>query len=80
MVLQANGIILQNLSSTDNLTGLLNRNGFQEHLTKYMKKHSNEHCVCIALDIDDFKFINDLFVHIRIKFQTFMFAFNFYVI
>lgn len=63
MVLQANGIILQNLSSTDNLTGLLNRNGFQEHLTKYMKKHSNEHCVCIALDIDDFKFINDLFGH-----------------
>lgn len=63
MVLQANGIILQNLSSTDNLTGLLNRNGFQEHLTKYMKKHSNENCVCIALDIDDFKFINDLFGH-----------------
>lgn len=63
MVLQANGIILQNLSSTDNLTGLLNRNGFQEHLTKYMKKHSNEHCVCIALDIDNFKFINDLFGH-----------------
>lgn len=63
MVLQANGIILLNLSSTDNLTGLLNRNGFQEHLTKYMKKHSNEHCVCIALDIDDFKFINDLFGH-----------------
>ncbi len=63
MVLQANGIILLNLSSTDNLTGLLNRNGFQEHLTKYMKKHSNENCVCIALDIDDFKFINDLFGH-----------------
>lgn len=63
MVLQANGIRLLNLSSTDNLTGLLNRNGFQEHLTKYMKKHSNEHCVCIALDIDDFKFINDLFGH-----------------
>lgn len=54
---------LKKLSDTDPLTGLLNRKGFDEQVDLYMKKHPQENCVCVALDIDDFKFINDLYGH-----------------
>lgn len=54
---------LKQLSATDALTGLLNRSGFDEQVDRYMKTHPQEYCVCIALDIDDFKFINDLYGH-----------------
>ena len=54
---------LKKLSDTDPLTGLLNRKGFDEQVDRYMKKHPQENCVCVALDIDDFKFINDLYGH-----------------
>lgn len=54
---------LKKLSDTDPLTGLLNRNGFDAQVDRYMQTHPQEYCVCVALDIDDFKFINDLYGH-----------------
>lgn len=54
---------LKKLSDTDPLTGLLNRNGFDAQVDHYMQAHPQEYCVCVALDIDDFKFINDLYGH-----------------
>ena len=51
------------LSITDPLTGLFNRNGFDEALTKYFIKNPKEPCVGVQLDIDDFKLINDVYGH-----------------
>ena len=51
------------LSVTDALTGLLNRNGFDIQAELYMKEHPDEPCVGIILDVDDFKFINDVYGH-----------------
>ena len=54
---------LKKLSDTDPLTGLLNRNGFDEQIDRYTQMHPQQYCVCVALDIDEFKFINDLYGH-----------------
>lgn len=51
------------MSITDPLTGLLNRKGFDEQLDRIMQEHSNVNCVGIQMDIDDFKFINDMYGH-----------------
>lgn len=51
------------LSVTDPLTGLLNRNGFGEQLQIYLKEYPDQPCVGVTLDIDDFKFINDIYGH-----------------
>lgn len=48
---------------TDYLTGLLNRNGFDDSVKTYLKTHKNEEGTMIMLDIDDFKFVNDLHGH-----------------
>ena len=48
---------------TDYLTGLLNRNGFDESVKGYLKIHKNVEACMIMLDIDDFKFVNDLHSH-----------------
>lgn len=48
---------------TDYLTGLLNRNGFDESVKGYLKIHKNVEACMIMLDIDDFKFVNDLHGH-----------------
>lgn len=54
---------LKKLSVTDPLTGLLNRKGFDEELYRVIQKHPDISCVGIQLDIDDFKFINDMYGH-----------------
>lgn len=54
---------LKEMSITDPLTGLLNRKGFDEQLDRIMQEHSNVNCVGIQMDIDDFKFINDMYGH-----------------
>ena len=54
---------LKRTSITDVLTGLFNRNGFDEQLEKYMTSNPNESCVAIMLDIDNFKIINDVYGH-----------------
>lgn len=48
----------------DGLTGLLNRQGLNEEVDTWMRKYPDHSCVCITLDIDDFKFINDVYGHL----------------
>ena len=49
---------------TDYLTGLLNRNGFDESVNRYLQTNNNmESSAMIMLDIDDFKYVNDLHGH-----------------
>lgn len=54
---------LKELAVTDSLTGLLNRHGFETAVQKYIGAHPHENCVGITFDIDDFKFINDMYGH-----------------
>ena len=63
LVLEQRRKSLRKLSATDPLTGLLNRKGFDEQLHKIMQEHSDISCVGIQMDIDDFKFINDIYGH-----------------
>lgn len=63
IILEEGRSTLKTISVTDGLTGVLNRKGFDEQVERYMKKNPNEHCVCIEFDIDDFKFINDIYGH-----------------
>ncbi len=63
LALQKERNTFRELSVTDALTGLLNRNGFDLQAELYMKEHPDEPCVGIILDVDDFKFINDVYGH-----------------
>ena len=51
------------MANTDALTLLLNRYGFDEAAAGYVTLHEKEPCVGILMDIDNFKFINDLYGH-----------------
>ena len=51
------------LAITDALTGIYNRHGFDEKVKKYLKQYSDIPCVAVMFDIDDFKFINDMYGH-----------------
>ena len=51
------------LSLTDSMTGLLNRNGFNLQLEAYLEGNKQKNCVGILLDVDNFKFINDVYGH-----------------
>ena len=51
------------LSQTDPLTGLLNRTGFDIQLEQYLEENEPKTCVGILLDVDNFKFINDVYGH-----------------
>ena len=53
----------QILERTDSLTGIYNRYGFDESAEKMMDKNPKAHFVAALLDIDDFKFINDIYGH-----------------
>ena len=55
--------ILKKISITDPLTGLMNRKGFDEQIRKVMQENPGAQCVGIQMDIDDFKFINDMYGH-----------------
>ncbi len=54
---------LKILATTDPLTGLWNRKGFDMQLEKVKKEHPHTPCVGMQMDIDDFKFINDMYGH-----------------
>ena len=51
------------LSQTDSLTGLLNRTGFDLQLEQYLEENAQKTCVGMLLDVDNFKFINDVYGH-----------------
>ena len=53
----------QILAHTDSLTGIYNRYGFDELAEKMISKNPQIHFVAALLDIDDFKFINDIYGH-----------------
>lgn len=55
--------VFRHLATTDPLTGLLNRKGFDEALQTYLSKTAEAQCVGILLDIDNFKLINDMYGH-----------------
>jgi len=56
---------LERLSTTDELTGLLNRRGFEERFRQEMAsaRRLDEGGVLIFIDLDGFKPINDTFGH-----------------
>jgi len=56
---------LADLARTDYLTGVLNRRGFHEELTRVraVAKQTQRRVVLLALDLDDFKGVNDGFGH-----------------
>ena len=60
-----NRLQLQRLSSTDNLTGLLNRKSLEEKLLLQFKRYqrSQRPSSLLMLDIDHFKVINDTYGH-----------------
>lgn len=63
LILEERGETLKRISTTDALTGLLNRKGFEEQFNRFLKKNPGVPCVGIQLDVDDFKFINDMYGH-----------------
>lgn len=54
---------LHELAVTDNLTGILNRHGMEEAAKKILLEEDPRYVLFVQLDIDDFKYINDLFSH-----------------
>ena len=53
----------QILAHMDSLTGIYNRYGFDELAEKMIEKNPEMHFVLVLFDIDDFKFINDIYGH-----------------
>lgn len=54
---------LKHMSSIDALTGAFNRKGGDEEVARYLKKQKPSHYMVMALDIDNFKFLNDVYGH-----------------
>ena len=54
----------QILAHTDSLTKINNRYGFDELAERMITKNPKTHFVAALLDIDDFKFINDIYGHV----------------
>ena len=54
----------QKLAHMDSLTNIYNRYGFDELAEKIISKNPQTHFVAALLDIDNFKFINDIYGHV----------------
>lgn len=62
----SNTLLLKKLryqARRDQLTGLLNRYGYQEAIQNHFSSDPSSPCVFALIDIDDFKNINDLYGH-----------------
>lgn len=53
----------QMMARMDSLTNIYNRYGFDESAEKMLAKNPKTHFVAALLDIDNFKFINDMYGH-----------------
>lgn len=51
------------LSLTDGLTGLLNRTGYDRQMERYLAGNQKKPCVVMLMDVDNFKFLNDIYGH-----------------
>lgn len=54
---------LKAIGGTDSLTKVYNRKGGDEAVSRYLKEHSEGQAMVMALDIDNFKLINDVYGH-----------------
>lgn len=54
---------LKVIGDTDSLTGVYNRKGGDEAVAAYLHEHPESPAMVIALDIDNFKLINDVYGH-----------------
>lgn len=63
MVLEENRNNFRRLAVTDSLTGIYNRQGFDELVEQYMRQNPTKHCIVAQTDVDDFKMINDIYGH-----------------
>ncbi|GHW01045.1 hypothetical protein lacNasYZ03_07320 [Lactobacillus nasalidis] len=57
------GKILVKLVNTDYLTGLMSRQAFDRNVSRYLDQHLGEPAAGAIIDVDDFKYINDLYGH-----------------
>lgn len=55
--------VLELRSRTDMLTGLLNKQTFENEVKEYVEKHDSKDCSFVFIDMDHFKEINDTFGH-----------------
>jgi diguanylate cyclase (GGDEF)-like protein/PAS domain S-box-containing protein len=59
---------LRHLAEHDSLTGLYNRQYFNEEMERsfaHARRHSDYRCACIYIDLDNFKYVNDAFGHLE---------------
>ncbi len=54
---------LRRMGTTDPLTGVYNRTGGDWTVRHYLEAHQNEPALVLAVDIDNFKIINDVYGH-----------------
>lgn len=54
---------LRRMGTTDPLTGVYNRTGGDWTVRRYLEAHQNEPALVMAVDIDNFKIINDVYGH-----------------
>lgn len=54
---------LARAATTDPLTGLLNRRGFEEHALEMLAEPGNQRVALFMADLDDFKIFNDRYGH-----------------
>lgn len=68
-LLRKNGVLkkangdLKRSGGRDPLTGVFNRKGGDEAVADYMKAHAGQKALVLALDIDNFKLVNDVYGH-----------------